>query len=76
MLSDLFRSHSELGPELRLSRASRWKPRSPADTSVPPCTSPTRYPDHLYVHLLLTHHCSWRCRRLEAETLAAGMIFL
>ena len=47
MLSDLLRSHSELGPELRLSRESRWKPRSPAVTSVPPCTSPTPYADHL-----------------------------
>lgn len=46
MLSDLLRSHSELGPELRLNRESR-KPRSPAVASVPPCTSPAPYTDHL-----------------------------
>lgn len=70
MLSDLLRSHSELGPERRLSRAFRWKPRSLADTPVPPGTSP----DHLRPSTPNTPLQLWEDG--GRVTLAAGMIFL
>lgn len=47
MLSDLLRTHSELGPEVEQRRASPPKPRFLADASFPPCLPTPNTPLHL-----------------------------